>query len=66
MRIARSFVLRFQLTPRVRVDDDRHELEPGAPLYKGPVVIGDNAWLGRGAVILPGVTIGAGSAVGAN
>jgi acetyltransferase-like isoleucine patch superfamily enzyme len=48
------------------VDDDRHELEPGAPLYKGPVVIGDNAWLGRGAVILPGVTIGAGSAVGAN
>jgi maltose O-acetyltransferase len=48
------------------VDDARHELEPGAVRYKGPVIVGDNAWLGRGAVILPGVAIGAGSAIGAN
>jgi acetyltransferase-like isoleucine patch superfamily enzyme len=48
------------------IDDDRHELEPGAVRYKGPVTIGDNAWLGRNVVILPGVTIGSGSAIGAN
>lgn len=33
---------------------------------KGPVSIGDCVWIGDGAVILPGVTIGKGSVVGAN
>lgn len=31
-----------------------------------PVVIEDNVWLGEGVVVLPGVTIGKGSIVGAN
>jgi len=31
-----------------------------------PVVIEDNVWIGRGAAILPGVTIGRDSVVGAN
>jgi acetyltransferase-like isoleucine patch superfamily enzyme len=31
-----------------------------------PVVVEDNAWLGQNCVILPGVTIGKGSVVGAN
>jgi acetyltransferase-like isoleucine patch superfamily enzyme len=48
------------------IDDDRHELEPGAVLCKGPTVIGNNVWLGRNVAVLPGVTIGDGSAVGAN
>jgi maltose O-acetyltransferase len=48
------------------IDDDRHELEPGTILYKGPTVIGNNVWLGRNAVILPGIVIGDGSAIGAN
>ncbi|HEY4010162.1 MAG TPA: acyltransferase [Acidobacteriaceae bacterium] len=30
-----------------------------------PIVIGDNVWIGRGAMILPGVTIGEGSVVAA-
>ncbi len=30
-----------------------------------PVVVGDNVWIGRRAIILPGVTIGEGSVVGA-
>lgn len=30
-----------------------------------PVVIGDNVWIGSGAVILPGVTLGSGCIVGA-
>jgi maltose O-acetyltransferase len=48
------------------IDDDRHELEPGAPLYHGPTVIGDGAWLGRNVTVLPGVTIGSGAVIGAN
>lgn len=31
-----------------------------------PVVIGEGAWLGAGAVVLPGVTIGRGAIIGAN
>ena len=33
---------------------------------KGPVVIEDNVWIGDKATILPGVTIGKGSVIGAN
>lgn len=33
---------------------------------KGPVVIEDFVWIGEGACILPGVTIGKGSIIGAN
>jgi acetyltransferase-like isoleucine patch superfamily enzyme len=36
-------------------------IEPG-----GKVIIGDNAWLGEGCVILPGVTIGSHAIIGAN
>jgi acetyltransferase-like isoleucine patch superfamily enzyme len=31
-----------------------------------PVVIGDGSWLGHGAVVLPGVTIGKHVVIGAN
>jgi maltose O-acetyltransferase len=30
-----------------------------------PVTIGDNVWLGGGAIVLPGVTIGENSVIGA-
>ena len=33
---------------------------------KGPVIIEDNVWIGEGVVILPGVTIGKNSILGAN
>jgi acetyltransferase-like isoleucine patch superfamily enzyme len=33
---------------------------------KGPVIIEDNVWIGEGACIMPGVTIGANSIIGAN
>lgn len=33
---------------------------------KGPVIIEDNVWLGEGVVVLPNVTIGENSIVGAN
>src|SRR5262249_34816819 len=39
-------------------DSDLHNLEPGTPIRVAPVTIGRNVWVGRNAVILPGVTIG--------
>lgn len=48
------------------IDSDRHEVEPGAPLFKGPTVIGDNVWIASNVTILPGVTIGSGSVIGVN
>jgi acetyltransferase-like isoleucine patch superfamily enzyme len=39
-------------------DTDFHEVEEGRPVRIAPVVIGRNVWIGRGATVLPGVTIG--------
>jgi lipopolysaccharide O-acetyltransferase len=36
------------------------------PYYVSPVVIEDNVWIGEGVVVMPGVTIGRGSIIGAN
>jgi acetyltransferase-like isoleucine patch superfamily enzyme len=47
------------------IDDNRHEVEPGAALSNGPTVIEDNVWVGRNVLVLPGVRIGAGSVIGA-
>ena len=46
---------------------EQNRLSPGSrPLYsKGPVVIGNNVWIGDNAVILPNVTLGDGCIVGA-
>ena len=33
---------------------------------KGPVIIEDNVWIGEGVCVLPNVTIGRNSIVGAN
>jgi acetyltransferase-like isoleucine patch superfamily enzyme len=55
------------LAPYVSViDHDRHEVQPGTPMYRGPVVIGNNVWLCRNVCVMPGVTIGDGSVIGAN
>lgn len=55
---------KVMIAPNVSIiDDNRHELEPGTPLYKGPTVIGDNVWLAANVTVLPGVTIGAGSVI---
>jgi maltose O-acetyltransferase len=35
------------------------------PLYTSPVIIRDGAWIGARSIILPGVTVGEGSIVGA-
>ncbi len=64
------------LASKVYISDHSHgeitletlKLPPAKrPLFsKGPVIIEDNVWLGEGVVVLPGVTIGENSIVGAN
>jgi acetyltransferase-like isoleucine patch superfamily enzyme len=55
------------LAPNVSIlDHDRHEIEPGAQMHRGPVVIGNNVWLCRNVCVMSGVTIGDGSVIGAN
>ena len=52
------------IAPNVSIlDDNRHEIEPGSPLFNGPTVIGDNVWVAGNVTVLPGVTIGAGSVI---
>lgn len=48
-----------------------HGIESGTPIMqqpltsKGPILIGDGAWLGHGVTVLQGVTIGAGAVIAA-
>jgi acetyltransferase-like isoleucine patch superfamily enzyme len=46
-------------------DSNYHEIDEGAGVKTRAVVIGDNVWIGRNAIILPGVEIGDHSVVGA-
>ncbi|MFI1735805.1 sugar O-acetyltransferase [Streptomyces acidicola] len=58
-----------QIGPSVQLLTPTHPLEPQPRRDKleaaRPIVIGDNVWIGGGAVILPGVTIGDNSVIGA-
>jgi maltose O-acetyltransferase len=58
-----------QLGPNVQILTPTHPLEPelrrtGAEAAE-PIAIGDNAWLGGGVIVCPGVTIGSDTVVGA-
>ncbi len=58
------------ISPFVRIYTGTHQLGPGSsrrldPVLAKPVVIEDGSWIGLGAMILPGVTIGHGSIVAA-
>ncbi|MFY0407336.1 acyltransferase [Solicola sp. PLA-1-18] len=46
-------------------DTDFHEVDPGGGIRSEPIVIGDDVWIARGAVVLPGSSIGDGAVVAA-
>lgn len=47
-------------------EDFKKEPRKRALYSKGPVIIGNNVWIGEHAAILPGVTIGDNAVIGAN
>lgn len=55
--------------PHVSIAVTNHPLHPAlrphGEMYTRSVHIGDNVWIGMGAIICPGVTIGEGSVIGA-
>lgn len=57
------------IAPNVVISTTGHPIEPGLrkrlAQFSIPVKIGNNVWIGAGAVILPGVTIGENSVIGA-
>ena len=58
-----------QIGPNVALLTPTHPIDPDLRRAgweaAEPITIGDNVWLGGGAIVLPGVTIGADSVVGA-
>ena len=58
-----------QLATRVQLLTATHPIDPGPRRagweYAEPITIGDNVWLGGGAIVCPGVTIGEDTVVGA-
>jgi maltose O-acetyltransferase len=53
------------IAPNVRFHASGHSLTELSQHSGGPIVVGDHVWIGASAVLLPGVTIGEGSVVGA-
>ena len=58
-----------QIGPNVQLLTPTHPVEPGPRRDKWeaaqPIAIGDNVWLGGGVIVLPGVSIGENTVVGA-
>lgn len=58
-----------QIGPHVQLLTPTHPVEAGPRRDKWeaaqPIMIGDNVWLGGGVIVLPGVTIGENTVVGA-
>jgi acetyltransferase-like isoleucine patch superfamily enzyme len=60
-----------EIAPNCAFYSYNHQTAPGITIMsqplesKGPIKIGDGAWLGHGVIVLAGVTIGAGAVIGA-
>lgn len=57
------------IAPHVTLATGTHPIDPALRdqmlQYNLPIVIEDSVWIGAGAIVLPGVTIGKGSVIGA-
>ncbi|WP_305784282.1 sugar O-acetyltransferase [Symbioplanes lichenis] len=60
---------RVMFAPNVTITATGHPVHPAlrsdGTQFSAPVVIEDDVWIGAGAILLPGVTVGRGSVVGA-
>ncbi len=61
---------KVSLGPGSAIIGANHGIEPGTPhqlqpQVSQPIEIGDDVWLGAGAIVLPGVKIGSGAVIGA-
>ena len=55
-----------RIGPRVTIGDhNAHPIDATTPDKADPVHIGDDVWLGRNTIVLPGVTVGRGTLVAA-
>ena len=58
-----------QIGPNVQLLTPTHPVEPGPRKDKleaaKPITIGNNVWIGGGAIVLPGVSVGENSVIGA-
>ncbi|QMW03611.1 DapH/DapD/GlmU-related protein [Spirosoma foliorum] len=56
-----------QIGPRVNLTSENHPLDPSdrQTLIPRPIVVKRNAWIGAGATVLPGITIGENAVVAA-
>lgn len=56
------------IAPNVTITTTGHPIDPElrkTKMYSFPVNIGDNVWIGIGAIILPGISIGKNTVIGA-
>ena len=51
--------------PNVMIYDHDHDLQNRGRICSSPISIGENVWIGGGAIILKGVTIGNNSVIAA-
>lgn len=60
---------RVSIAPRVTIVTSSHPnnslIRAFAPVAHGPVIIEADAWIGAGAILLPGIRVGRGAVVGA-
>ena len=61
---------RAAISPRVTLvvssRPNNSRIAPYVNVAHAPIVVGNDAWLGTGVVVLPGITIGEGAVVGSN
>lgn len=56
-----------KLAPNVSIyDTDFHQVQESEKIFQADVVISKNVWIGQNSIVMPGVTIGDHSVIGAN